>query len=196
MKVKNISTFLKVAYLQSDKRIIYNWRISNSVAMKQKTAIFKKSIAALAVCIIITLITIQRGDKERSAFQSVSGYLVSTENVHERYTGKDTAKYRYIQIDNYPQPFQVFIGKSPGDFKPKFEKIDHLKVGDSITVYFEETNRTRNEPVNNLAYYIDKSSEVIFIKGNSIKSLLYGLVIFCFLVMIGLFILKKKRKII
>lgn len=164
--------------------------------MKQKEPILKKSIIALAICIIITLIYTQKGDKEKSSFQSVSGTLTSIENIHERYSGKDTSKYRYIQIDNYPQPFQIFIGKSAGDFKPKFEQIDHLKVGDSLTIYFEETYKTQHEAVNNLTYFIDKGHEVIFIKGNSMKNFLYGLVIFCGLGITALVILKKKGKIL
>ena len=64
------------------------------------------------------------------------------------------------------------------------------------TIYFEETNRTKNDVVNIPAYFIDKGSEVIFIKGNSIKSLIYGLVIFFALFIVVLVILKEKRKII
>jgi uncharacterized membrane protein len=164
--------------------------------MKQRQPIFKKSIITLSVCIIITLIYVQKGDKERSYFQSVSGVITSLENTHERYAGKDTSKFRYVQIDNYPHPFQIFIGKSTGDFEPKFEQLNHLKIGDSITVYFEETTRTRREAVNNLAYFIDKGNEALFIKGNSINKLLYGLVVFCGIIMIILLILKKKGKII
>ena len=55
-------------------------------------------------------------------------------------------------------------------------------------------NRTKNDVVNNPAYFIDKGSEVIFMKGNSIKSLIYGLVIFCALFIVVLVILKKKEK--
>ncbi len=88
--------------------------------MKQKKAIFKQSIIALTACIIISLFYAQKGDKEKNYFQSISGILVGLQNTHERFSGKDTAKYRYLEIDNYPQPFQVFIGKETGDFKPKF----------------------------------------------------------------------------
>jgi hypothetical protein len=146
--------------------------------MIQKKPIFKQSIIALIFCIIISLIYVQRGDKGRDYFQSISGVLVGLQNTHERFPGKDSAKYRYLEIDNYPQSFQVFIGKKAGDFKPKFENIDNLKVGDSLTVYFEETNKTNNSSVNNLAYFIDRKFEVIFIKGNAIKKLIYGMIIF------------------
>ena len=164
--------------------------------MKQKTPIFKKSILSLAFCIVITLIYVQKGDKDRNAFQKISGTVISIDNTNERYAGKDIAKFRYIQIDIFLLPFQIFIGKSTGDFKPKYEQIDNLKAGDSVTIYFEETNKTKNDAVNNLAYFIDRGNEVVFIKGNSIKVLLYGLIIFCGLLMVLLIILKKRGKII
>ena len=162
---------------------------------KQRAPIFIKSIGTLAVCIVLSLVYVQKGDKQRSAFQKISGNIISIDNSDERYAGKDTSKFRYISIDNFPKPFEIFIGKSTGDFKPTFEQVDNLKVGDSLTVYFDESNKSKNDPVNRLAYFIDRGSEVIFIHGNSIKSLIYGLIIFCALFMIVLVILKKKGKI-
>lgn len=163
--------------------------------MKQKAVIFKKSVLALVFCSVLCLIYVQKGDKDRSYFQSVSGILRSLQNTHERHAGFDTSRYRYIQIDNYPQPFQIFIGNNATDFKPTYQNIDKLKPGDSLTIYFEENYRTRSEAVNNLAYFIDRGSETIFIKGNSIKSLIYGLVIFCAVFIVFLIFLKVKGKI-
>lgn len=162
---------------------------------KQRAPIFIKSIGTLVLCIVLSFIYLQKGDKQRSAFQKVSGHIISIDNIDERYAGKDTSKFRYILIDNYQKPFEIFIGKSIGDFKPTFEQVDNLKVGDSLTVHFDETNKSKNAPVNRLTYFIDRGSEVIFIKGNSIKSLIYGLIIFCALFMIVLVILKIKGKI-
>jgi hypothetical protein len=163
--------------------------------MKQKAAIFKQSISALALCIILCLVYAQKGDRERSSFQTISGILLSLQNSHERFPGKDSSKFRYLEIDNYPQPFEVFIGKGTGDFKPKYENIDKLEPGDSLTIYFEETDKTKNEPVNNRAYFIDRGSTNFFIKGNAIKNWIYGLAIFCTLFIPVLIILKMKGKI-
>lgn len=164
--------------------------------MQTKQPIFKKSLSTLVICIIISLVFVQKGYKDRSSFQSISGSIISIENTNERYSGKDTSKFRYVKIDKYPQPFQIFIGKSTGDFKPEFEDIGLLSVGEVITIYFEETNKTRNNVVNNLAYYIDRGSEVIFVKGHSIANLIYGFATFCSIFIIVLIILKKKGKII
>jgi hypothetical protein len=163
--------------------------------MKQQKPIFKTSIISLIICIIISLIYVQKGDTERNAFENIKGIIVSINNTNELYIGKDTSKFRYVQIDNYPQPFQIFIGKSTGDFKPKFEQIDLLNIGDSISIYFEETFKTKNAAVNNLVYFIDRKSEVIFIKGNAIKGFIYGLMIFCFIFICVLVFLKKRGKI-
>jgi hypothetical protein len=164
--------------------------------MKQKIPIFRKSVTALSICIFMCFFYAQKGDKERNAFQNISGIVNSIENINEHYSGKDISKFRYIEINNYPQSFQIFIGKSTGDFRPEFENIDNVKVGDSLTIYFEESSKTRNAAVNNLAYFIDRKSETIFIKGNSIKIMIYGLAIFCTLFIVLLIILKAKGKII
>ena len=163
--------------------------------MKEQPPVFKNAVITLTICIIACLLYAQKGDKKKTAFQQVSGEVLSITNIHEEYPGKDTAKFRYIQVDNYPQPFQVFIGKSSGDFKPTFENIGSLQQGDSLTVYFDETTKTTGAPVNNLAYFMDRGPEVIFIKGNAIKIVVYGVVIFSILVILLLALLKWRNKI-
>jgi hypothetical protein len=169
--------------------------VVQKIFMEQKKPIFKTSVSALAVCILTCLIYSQKGDKKKSSFQNTSGILLSVQNTHERFSGKDTSKYRYLEINNYPQPFQVFIGKNTGDFKPKLEKIDNLNIDDSITIYFEENNKTQMASVNNRTYFIDRKNEAIFIKGNAIKNWIYGIAIFCAAFIFFLFFLKTKGKI-
>jgi hypothetical protein len=163
--------------------------------MEQKKPIFKAGVSALGVCIIMCIFYAQKGDLEKNSFQNISGILNSVQNTHELYPRKDTTKYRYLEIDNYPQSFQVFIGKSTSDFKPAFERIDKLKNGDSITIYFEENNKTKMTLVNNSAYFIDRKNEPIFIKGNSIGIWIYGIAILCAAFILFLLLLKAKGKI-
>lgn len=163
--------------------------------MEQKKITFIPNFILLSIGIIVTLVFIQKGDKDRSAFQKISGKIVSIENSFERYPGKDTSKFRYILINNYPIPFEIFVGKSKYDFKPNVEQISLLKVGDSLTIYFDEKYTTKNEPVNNLAYFIDRKSEVIFVKGNAGKIFFLGFIIFCGILLVVITFLKKKGKI-
>ena len=142
--------------------------------------------------IILSFYFVLRADKPKTAFQKAAGLLVSLDKTNENYPHKDSTKFRYLQIDNYPKPFELFVGKSAGDFKPKFENIEHLQLGNSVTIYFDETYKTNTAPVNNMVYFIDKGQEAIFIEGNSKKNLIYGIIIFSALFIPVLFILKKK----
>ena len=164
--------------------------------MNEKQPIFKKSISGLLLAIVLSIFFIQRGDKSRASFDNVTGAIMSFEKINENYPRRDPSKFRYLQIENYPKPFEIFVGKSTGDFKPKFENIDKLRIGDIVTIYYTEDGKTQNKPVNNLVYFIDKGKEVIFIEGNSKKNLVYGLIGFCLIMILTLVILKWKGKII
>jgi hypothetical protein len=163
--------------------------------MKPKPHIFWKSIFSMVFVIFISLFLAQRAYKNKASFQRIDGVIISLENTHEHFEGKDTAKFRYLAIDKYPKPFQLFIGKAKGDFKPKFEHIDDLNIGELVTIYFDENNNTKNDPVNNLAYFIDRGQEPIFVKGNFEKYLAYGLMGFCVIFMLILLLLRRKGKI-
>jgi hypothetical protein len=164
--------------------------------MTEPRPIFKAMVIGLVACIVGILFYLQKGQKEKTGFEKISGTIISIENTYEPYEGLDSSKYRYIQIDNYPKPFQIFVSREKGDFRPEFENINALHTGDYISVYFDETNKTNMSNINNLAYYIEKGNELVFKQGNSKKNLLYGLLIFCVVSIGGLFILKKKQKII
>jgi len=53
-----------------------------------------------------------------------------------------------LQIEGYSYPFEIFVGKESADFKPKYEQVDNLKVGDIISVFYYETVDTQREGVN------------------------------------------------
>ena len=164
--------------------------------MKSKKIIFKSAVTTLVLCIFLGLFVAERASKDKTSFNKSTGVLIGIDNFNENFAGKDTSKFRYLQISSYSKPFQIFIGKSKGDFKPTLEKINNLKIGDSIVVYFDEDNKTQNSPVNNLAYFIDKGKEAVFIKGNFEKYLGYGIAIFCGVFILLLIFLKMKQKIL
>ncbi len=163
--------------------------------MNSNTPIYKTSVISLLVSIFACVIFLKKGDATKDSFQKIEGKIISLVSKNENYFGKDSSKFRYLQIDNYEKPFQLFIGKSSGDFKPKLEYIDRLQTGDSITIFFEETFKTQKAPVNNLVKFIDRGPDAIFIEGNSKKNLLYGLIGFCIILIPILFMLKKKGEI-
>ena len=95
---------------------------------------------------------------------------------------RDFSKYRYLKIDNFSRPFELFVGKEGGDFSPALDKIDSLKSGDEVTIYYDENFRTVLEPVNRLPYFIDRGANPVFIFSPSQRHLAWiivGLSIAC-----------------
>jgi hypothetical protein len=133
--------------------------------------VFSKSIIAIIGVIILSVILYLRADKEKTAFDNISGRLIYFEHSYEDFPNRNKDKYRYLALDNYPKVFEVFVGKDAGDFKPKFEQIDLLKKGDKITVYFDD----QADHINRLAYFIDRGNQPIFIKGSWEKNAAYFL---------------------
>lgn len=164
--------------------------------MKSKHPIFLKSISGLLFAMALGFLLFTRADKSKSSFQNVSGIITSFSNSIESFPDKDSSKFRYLQLDNFPKTFELFIGKGSGDFRPKFEKIDDLKIGDSVLIYFDENYKTQQDPINRLVYFIDKGGEVIFIKGGFEKYLACFIIGISLISILTLVILKRKGKII
>jgi hypothetical protein len=164
--------------------------------MKSKHPVFLKSISGLIFAMALGFLLFTRSEKSKSSFQNVRGIITSFGNSNESFPDKDSSKFRYLQIGNFPKTFELFIGKGSGDFKPKFEKIDDLKIGDSVTIYFDENLKTQQDPINRLAYFIDKGEEAIFIKGDFEKYLAYFIIGISLISILTLVMLKRKGKII
>lgn len=142
--------------------------------------------------IILSVFLYLRADKEKTTFDKISGRVIYFEHSYENFPNRDKDKYRYLALNNYPTVFEVFVGKDAGDFKPRFEQIDLLKKGDEITIYFDDSE----DHINRLAYFIDRGSEPIFIKGTWEKGFAYFLVGLAIGILILLIALKRRGKIV
>jgi hypothetical protein len=163
--------------------------------MKPAYKVFGRTMTALVILIISLLVYLLSAGKPKTAFTRVDGIITSITNSNEHYPGKDSSLYRYIEIDSYPKPFEIFVGKAAGDFKAELEHIAYLKAGDTVSIYFKETAKTATAAVNNLARFIDRGSEPIFKEGNSKRMLIYALIAFCTLFGLVLLLLKGMGKI-
>ena len=97
--------------------------------------------------------------------------------------------------DKYQKVFEIFIGKDFGDFKPSFEQIDLLRLGDKIEIYFDVDQKETDGRLNRLIQYIDKDSTPYYIRGNKDKIFGIGFVSFGLISILTLLILKQKDKI-
>jgi len=76
---------------------------------------------------------------------------------------------RYLRIQGFPQAFSFFVGKGWGDFKPTFEQLDNIKLGDTLTVYFAqelEFQAHKEHTINTDAQYVDCGSTTYYIRGS------------------------------
>ena len=163
---------------------------------KRQYPVFKKSIVGVITILFLGSMILIRGTKDKIEFHQLTGKIVFLAKTFEELPLRHEDKYRYLLIDNYPKVFTIFVGKDFGDFKPHLEKIDDLKVGDEIVVYFDEDTKETDNRLNRLIQYIDKGGKPYFVRGSKDKNggyffiglgiLLGGMIIY----------LKKKGKII
>lgn len=142
--------------------------------------------------IVLFCYYIYRDGNPKTSFKQVRGIVTALHNFHKDFPGKDTACYRFLSIDRYPKPFELYMAKTAGGFKQQLNLINDLRTGDSVTVFYRESLNTYADPVNNLVYFIERGNTPVFIDGNSKKYLSYGMIFFFALLILILFILKKK----
>ena len=155
-----------------------------------------RTIIAVAVTLTAVMIAyVQLNSKEKIEYDKITGQIIYLEQQLGQWPTRDLGKYRYLKVAGYEYPFEIFIGDESGDFKPKFEKIDQLKLGDTVTVFYYQTENTMNEQLNRFIQFIDKNDSSYFERGDSSKTLAAVVICICMLMTIGGFILWKMKKI-
>lgn len=152
----------------------------------------------IAVSIALTgfmIFYIQKNSNEKSEYEKTTGQILYLDKQLGQLPVRDFGKYRYLQVKGYKYPFEIFIGNESGDFKPKFEKVDNLNLGDTITVYYYQTDDTMNEGINRFIQFIDKNEKSYFERGNSSKAIGVIVISICGLLTVGGLMLWKRRKI-
>lgn len=160
----------------------------------KKPAIFFKSIYGIITVIVLSCFVLIRGTKTEREFDKVSGKITYIGKHYNELPNRDFGKYRYIKLDASKQIFEIFIGKDFGDFKPSFEKIDDLKVDDTINVYFD-VDPSGTENINRLVQFIYKNEVPYFKRGSIDKYIGITLLTIGILSFLILSILKYKDKI-
>jgi hypothetical protein len=125
---------------------------------------FLKFLFSGIFLIALSIYLLRTTYKDKKEFQKITGTVDFISMKYLDLPYRDFTKFRYIKIMEYEKPFEIFVGKDPGDFTPALDKIDSVKRGDILTFYFRKENfETTDPPVNRLAYYIDKGSTPVFI---------------------------------
>lgn len=151
-----------------------------------------RTIAAIAVVMSLLVgYMLFRDTQDKEAFEKINGNITLIDKQFGKWPIRHHGKYRYIQLDSYPYTFELFVGKESGDFKPKFEQVDALKVGDPVTVYQDRSGVTE-EGISRNVMFIDKNGTNYFEKGNSMMAI--GMAIFIVAGLLVLFAYFQWRK--
>lgn len=165
---------------------------------KEQKPIFKKSLIACLLIVAFGIYLSIRGTKGKTEFNNVTGQIDYFDTTFQEINYRNKGDHRFIHTVDFPLVFDVFVGKASGDFGPKFEQLDKLKLGDEITVYYDDkTPLQKNQDLkfNKTVQFIDKNGEAYFIRGNKDKYGGYGAIGIGILIAITLLILKKLEKI-
>ncbi len=152
-------------------------------------------IAVSIILAALMIVYIQKNSKEKSEYEKTTGQIIYLDQQLGELPLRDPGKYRYLKVEGYEYPFEIFVGKESGDFKPKFEKIDNLKPGDTVTVFYYQTENTRSVGINRFIQFIDKNNDSYFEIGDSIKTMGAVIICLCALITVGGFVLWKMKKI-
>jgi hypothetical protein len=172
-----------------------NYTFASGSMKINKQPIFLKSVLSIGAVLVLSVLMMVRGTKDKREFYEVSGRITYLEKTYGELPNRSHGKYRYLQVENFPKVFEIFIGKDAVDFKPKYEKLDALKVGDAISVYYD-INPIEDDPIiNRLVFFIDKDNEGVFILGNKYNTLGNVILSSCVIFLGILIILKRQGKI-
>ena len=164
---------------------------------KEPKEIFHKSLIACIAIVGFGVYLSIRGSKEKTEFESLTGKIDYFDKTFQDINYRNKGNHRFIHIVDFPM-FDLFVGKETGDFSPKFEQLDKLKVGDEITIYHADKTplqRNRDLRFNKTVQFIDKDGEAFFVRGNKDKYGGYFLGGIGVLLGISLLILKRLGKI-
>src|SRR5687767_2706958 len=109
------------------------------------------------VCLFLSalsVIFILNNTQDKHKYANLVGTIIYKSDKLGDLPNRNFGKYRYITLDTYSLPFELYIGKDFGDFKPLYERLDSLQVGDFISVFFYETENDKNEGINRNIQFI------------------------------------------
>lgn len=133
--------------------------------------------------------------RPKHEYASVTGSILYIENHLRDIATRDSSKFRYLNISGYSYPFEIFIGKSAGDFKPNLEKIDELHTGDTVAVWYYETSDTKESGINRFIQFIDKGNKPYYTRGDSSGTIAMIVLSLCVLVLIIALEAYRRKKI-
>lgn len=142
----------------------------------------------LAVAFLACLLIIN-SSKDKKDYDKRNGTIVYFDSQYENLPLRNPGKYRYLIIDSYQYPFEIYTGDAGNG-------IDSLRVGDRINIYFYENSSTYQDNLNRYTQFIDKNEKSYFARTGFQRHLGYVILGLAGLVIFSACLLLKTGKII
>lgn len=128
--------------------------------------LFLKTVWGAIAIVAMSVYGLIESSKKKEEFKTVSGQIEFIAQKYQDLPVRDFGKYRYIKINTEAKPFEIFIGKESGDFKPEMEKVDQLKPGDEVVLYVNSNQEKQTAIVIRSLEIIERKKLPYYIAGN------------------------------
>ncbi len=119
-----------------------------------------RTLALISVLFVIAgLYFVWTSSREKKDYDHVTGHITYLDKHLGNLPFSDPGDYRYIQIESYNYPFEVYTAEQG-------PKVDSLRVGDIVTVYYYENNFTYRDHINRFLQFLDKDSRSYYKRSN------------------------------
>ena len=142
-------------------------------------------ISASAIVLGLGIFVIVNNSKGKAEYDKSTGTIKYFDKEFQNLPTRHRGDFRYLKIDTYPYLFEIYEPNSESTEK----KIDDLKVGDKIDIYYYETSDTRSIGLNRFIQFIDKEEQPYFVRNEFQKQLGFVILGLCLLMNIMAFVL-------
>ena len=136
------------------------------------------------------IFVIINNSKEKSEYEKVTGRIEFFSKEYQNLPTRDKGDYRYLKIETYPYPFEIY---EPNSIKTE-KKLDDLAKGDTIDIYFFETSYTGDDKLNRYVQFIDKDRQPYFVRNHFKEQLGYVIILLGILLVLMAYFFWKKGK--
>ncbi|MEM7514780.1 MAG: hypothetical protein AAF388_27890 [Bacteroidota bacterium] len=115
---------------------------------------------------------ISKNSMAKEEYQMHTGIIQFLDTEYLNFPARNHGEYRYLELEGYPYVFEIYEPNS----EPTPQTIDNLKLGDEISIFFYETDDTRESGMNRFAQFVDHKGKSYFIRNAFKKHLGYALI--------------------
>ncbi len=136
----------------------------------------KKFSVLTAILVVITIITgyfTYNNTRPEKDYPHITGQLTYLSEKMGNLPYRDPGMYRYVKIKNYPYPFEVYADEEG-------KRMDSLKIGETVTAYFYETDNTREIKINRFLQFLEQDNKLYFKRRSFTENLGYFMLLLAF----------------